>query len=253
MTAGQRCVRASFPTLSCPSLCIWPRRTPLCSRAPVPTYLLFIELCGWLHTDDASTPIQSVCAPMLLLSHAPQIIHSALPTLDSHDPACSFFFFCSASLQIAGGQTRGDDAALRLHLAATLSFLAVLCITISLPLACSSGGVMYLPPHRQPPLTLTPRCTAVAATHFGESESTPCFAAAPSLISVSSDALKPPIAATCCSRLSCDRRVRTVTRMLFALPALALPLLSMATLITPAGGEQQGKGLVALLSTCTCL
>jgi hypothetical protein len=46
--------------LSCPSLCIWPRRTPLCSRARVPTYLLFIELCGCLHTDDASTPIQSV-------------------------------------------------------------------------------------------------------------------------------------------------------------------------------------------------
>jgi hypothetical protein len=35
------------------------------------------------------------------------------------------------------------------HLAATLSFFAVLCITISFPLACSSGGVMYLQLPRQ--------------------------------------------------------------------------------------------------------
>jgi hypothetical protein len=193
---------------------------------------------------------------MLLLSHAPASNNpQRLANLGQPRPRLLILFLLFRQPANRGGShsRRRRNAALRLHLAATLSFLAVLCITISLPLACSSGGVMYLPPHRQPPLTLTPRCTAVAATHFGESESTPCFAAAPSLISVSSDALKPPIAATCCSRLSCDRRVRTVTRMLFALPALALPLLSMATLITPAGGEQQGQGLVALLSTCTCL
>lgn len=120
------------------------------------------------------------------------------------------------------------------HLAATLSFLAVLCITIAFPLACSSGGVMYLLLQHQQTLR---HWHHQQRSHLGESESPPSFTAPPSLTSVSRLALKPPMAVTCCSRTSCDRRVRTVARMLLTLPALALPRLSMATLMTPEGSE----------------
>ena len=76
-------------------------------------FTFFIELCGCLqmtlqHRFNRCA-LHCCCCPTRL----PQIIHSALPTLDSHDPACSFFFFCSASLQIAGGHIRGDDATRR--------------------------------------------------------------------------------------------------------------------------------------------
>ena len=114
------------------------------------------------------------------------MIHSALPTLDSHEPACSFFFFCSASLQggVTNAQTqnwilvRKLQNAARDDLAATLSFLAVLCITIAFPLACSSGGVMYLSPQRQQ--ALRQRCGQCCLTWASQSRRPPCSRRRPS-------------------------------------------------------------------------